>query len=581
MRRTAALAGLLLALGAFVLGPAKAARACVPGSPPALPARADSLCQVPQILHGETLGDRFGDPVVRAGDVNGDGFDDLLIGAWNYSVIAPEGGRVYVYLGGPAGVDSTPDWTKSYANPGAKFGMSLAGVGDLDGDGYDEVLVGAGRDGVSERGSAYLYRGGPSGPDSTASWSKIGASTYAWFGTAVAGAGDLNDDGFLDIAIGAPNAPGALPHPGAVFVYYGTGAGLAPTPTVLYGDVDGGWFGYSVAGAGDVNGDGVDDLVVGAPYATNPLHWEGRAQLFLGSPSGISTTPAWSYNSGNMGAGLGYSVGGAGDVNADGFDDVLVGAHHFDTTGVAPHEGQGRAFLFFGSPSGLAPVAPWWITGHSVQSHLGRSVGFAGDVNHDGIDDMYVASLRAGITQFSEGRLMVFYGHAGTGPSTLEDWGYSPGVYTMALGQSMAGNMDLNGDGAVDVAGGTSGPSEGPTAIPGYVYVLYGVPGALDAPPLATDGGLALAPPSPNPLAAGASATARFTLPRSGRVRLALFDAQGREAAALFAGMLEAGPHRMAFRAHDHAGSALPPGLYFLGLDVEGVRRSSRLAIVR
>jgi hypothetical protein len=151
----------------------------------------------------------------------------------------------------------------------------------------------------------------------------------------------------------------------------------------------------------------------------------------------------------------------------------------------------------------------------------------------------------------------------------------------MALGQSMAADMDLNGDGAVDVAGGSSGPSEGPTAILGYVYVLYGIPGSLDAPPLAPADGLSLAPPSPNPLAAGASATARFTLPRSARVRLALFDAQGREAASLLDRTLEAGPHRVAFRGHDHAGAPLPPGLYFLGLDVEGSRRASRLAIVR
>ncbi|MCC6348713.1 MAG: FG-GAP repeat protein [Candidatus Eisenbacteria bacterium] len=581
MRRTAALAALLTALAGPASEPAHAARDEAPVARPARPASPDSLGQVPVILHGETLGDRFGDPVVRAGDVNGDGFDDLLIGAWNYSVVGAEAGRVYVYLGGPAGVDSTPDWVKTYPTPGAKFGMSLACVGDLDADGFDDILVGAGRDMASQQGSAHLFRGGPSGPDTTAAWSAIGASTYSWFGTAVAGAGDLNDDGHPDIAIGAPNAPGVLPHPGAVFVYYGTGTGLAPTPTVLQGDLDAGWFGYSVAGAGDVNGDGVDDLIVGAPYTTDPLHWEGRAQLFLGSPSGVSTTPAWSVNSGNLGAGFGYSVGGAGDVNADGFGDVLVGAHHFDTTGVAPQEGQGRAFLFFGSPTGLSPTAPWWITGHSVQAHLGRTVGFAGDVNHDGIDDLYLSSLREAITQFSEGRLEIFYGRAGVGPSTIESWGYSPGERTMALGQSMAANMDLNGDGAVDVAGGSSGPSEGPTATYGYVYLLYGIPGALDAPPPAPADGLALSPPSPNPLVSGGSATARFTLPRAARVRLAMFDAHGREVAAVLDRALEAGTHRVTFRGLDRAGAPLAPGLYFLGLDVEGSRRASRLAIVR
>lgn len=556
------------------------ALACPPAAALRPPVRAgaprvDSLGHTPFVLRGQLLSDRFGDALGHA-DVNGDGHDDLLVGAWAYDGYGGESGRAYCYLGSPAGIDSVPAWTGYSTNPTAYYGWSVAGIGDLDGDGYDEIMVGASRDSSANQvGRALVYRGGPSGPSLAPMWIGHGTALASRYGVSVTGLGDVNGDGHPDVAVGAYNHPSAAGRPGSVFVYYGDGTTLGTTPTRIDGDVHLSWFGYATGRAGDVNADGFDDLVVGATYASHPDTFEGRAYLYLGGPAGIATTPAWVIDGDNPGAGLGYAVGGAGDVNADGYDDVLIGAHHYDTTLVETFEGQGRAFLYYGGPGGLSPTPSWWVTGRNRQAHRGRAVGRAGDVDGDGVDDLLVSDLRYTGTAFSEGRLEVFYGRPGFGPSTLADWAYSPGVTALALGQTMIGDMDLNGDGLVDVAAGTSGPSEDIAQVFGWVYVLYGVPGTLAAPPPWRPAGLDLAPPWPHPVRAGASARVRWALPEPGRSRLALHDAQGRTVAVLADGPASAGVHETRVDA------ALAPGLYFLSLHSGAARATRRLVVIR
>jgi hypothetical protein len=534
------------------------ARTPRPGARDARGARAgrvDSLGPVPLVLRGPAIGDLFGVSIAKAGDVNGDGYDDLIVGSLSYDGAATDAGRAYLFAGSPAGLDTVPVWVQGPSNANAQFGVSVAGVGDLDGDGYDEVLVGAGRDTVQQEGRASLFRGGPAGPEAQPSWVRRGAVAQAWFGTSVAGAGDVNGDGEPDVVIGAPNHPTAGGRTGAAFVYYGTGAGLGTVPTLIPGAIAGSWFGYSVAGAGDVNGDGFGDLVVGAVYASNPDSAEGLAYLYLGSPSGIATTPAWVAESDSPGAGFGGSVSGAGDVNADGYADVIVGAHHFDSTLVTTH-GQGRAFLYFGSPAGLGATAPWWVAGQSLQAHLGQTVGFAGDVNGDGVDDLYVGSHSYTGTYSGEGRLELFYGHAGTGPRTVSDWSYAPGQYLRLLGHAVAGDMDLNGDTAVDVATGTAGPDNNY----GQVYVFFGVPGPLAVPPAGPTTGVALGRPAPHPFRDRVRLP--FTLPAPGRVRLAVFDVGGRSIATLLDADRPAGPASVTWDGRDDRGVRCAAGVY-------------------
>jgi hypothetical protein len=165
-------------------------------------------------------------------------------------------------------------------------------------------------------------------------------------------------------------------------VYFGSATGLSRTPNwTAESDQDVAQFGYAVATAGDVNGDGYDDVIVGAFYYVDGEDREGAAFVYYGSATGLSTSPNWTAEGNQAVALFGHSVGTAGDVNGDGYDDVIVGAWGF-----AP---GGQAYAFYGSATGLS--APNW-TGDGEQggAEFGWSVGTAGDVNGDGYDDVIV-----------------------------------------------------------------------------------------------------------------------------------------------------------------------------------------------
>jgi hypothetical protein len=170
-------------------------------------------------------------------------------------------------------------------------------------------------------------------------------------------------------------------------------------------------FGSSVAAAGDVNGDGYTDVIVGASSYTNGQTGEGRAFVYHGSASGPSTVPDWTAESDQAGANFGISVGTAGDVNGDGFGDVIVGAPNWWQS---PSTG-GAAFAYFGSATGL-PAAPDWMglgEGTYVAAQYGISVGTAGDANGDGFDELLVGAQRETRGQFMEGTA---YGYNGPEP---------------------------------------------------------------------------------------------------------------------------------------------------------------------
>jgi hypothetical protein len=266
-------------------------------------------------------GGQFGYSVASAGDVNGDGFADVVVGADG----AMSGtGRVHVYLGSAAGLSSTP--AQSLTGPdgaSGRFGWSVASAGDINGDGYADVVVGAPY-AMSETGRVHVYLGSAAGLSSTPAQSLTGPDgASGFFGWSVASAGDVNGDGFADVVVGAH---GAMSYTGRVHVYLGSASGLNSTPaqSLTGPDGGGGRFGYSVASAGDVNGDGFADVVVGA---WNAMSYTGRVHVYLGSASGLSSTPAQSLTGPDGGGGrFGWSVASAGDVNGDGFADVVVGA---------------------------------------------------------------------------------------------------------------------------------------------------------------------------------------------------------------------------------------------------------------
>jgi hypothetical protein len=221
----------------------------------------------------------------------------------------------------------------------------------------------------------------------------------------VAGAGDVNGDMFADVIVGAKLFSNGETGEGAAFVYLGSMTGPALTADfTLESNRASAGFGHAVSSAGDVDNDGFSDVLVGAPAYNGGLAEEGQASLYLGSMTGLVTTAEWSVESNQATAELGFSVAGAGDVNADGFDDVVIGAQGLGT------EAGGGALVFLGSASPFAMTADRTIEGSQARGAFGYAVASAGDVNDDGSSDVIVGAPLTDAGQLNEGRAFVFLG---------------------------------------------------------------------------------------------------------------------------------------------------------------------------
>ena len=382
-----------------------------------------------------------GRSVSSAGDINGDGVDDIIIGAPlttnNFK------GLSYIVFGqttfGHPSSSSTFSLStlSSHNNAGGfvipgvsvgninnELGKSVSDAGDVNADGFDDIIIGA--PGVDKSyvifGKSELFDPvfsvEPSTTENNTNTNKfdtfIGDISNSQSGTSISGAGDINGDGIDDFLISAPDAdPGSTHDGGQVYVVFGTSS----TPTqrllslsflngnngfVIRGESDQDQLGISVSDAGDVNGDGIDDIIIGTDA-------RGKAYVVFGSSHGFSSSLDVSSLDGNDGfriennnnsSSLGFSVSSAGDFNGDGIDDIIVGAPS-DGDG-----GRGESYVIFGSRRGFSSSLDvssssfnghigFTITGANAQDRLGQSVSGAGDINNDAFDDIIVGANRA------------------------------------------------------------------------------------------------------------------------------------------------------------------------------------------
>jgi len=390
----------------------------------------------------------FGASVATAGDVNGDGYSDIVAGAYQYDNGEADEGRAFVYHGGSGGLSLGLTWYQQSTEDDVLFGYSASTAGDVNGDGYADVVIGAPRygSGESREGRAFLFLGSAAGVEDVAAWFAEGNQPDAALGSSVATAGDVNGDGYSDVVVGAPGIDSLE---GRAFVHHGSPAGLAGMPAwSAKGEQDSVSFGTSVASAGDVNGDGFSDVIVGAPAVSDS---PGRAYVYLGTASGLGFFPAWMVEGDQPGAAFGTSVASAGDVNGDGFSDVIVGAPEHDGGEV----NEGRALLYLGSASGLATTPAWSAEGDQADARFGRCVASAGDVNGDGYTDVIVGAWGYPNTLLVYGRAFVYHGSAAGLASTPAWVGEEP--FGARYGWSVAGAGDVNGDGYSDVIVAASG----------------------------------------------------------------------------------------------------------------------------
>jgi len=423
----------------------------------------------------------FANSVACAGDVNGDGYSDIIIGCQYYTNGQSGEGAIFVYQGSATGISTTFTTSVESNQASALLGASVASAGDVNGDGFSDVIAGAYNydSGESDEGTAFVYHGGPEGASLNSSWfseSNQGGSSYAYF---VASAGDVNADGYSDVIIGAYQYDNVELNEGRAFVYHGSATGLPITANwTAEPDQANANFGVCVATAGDVNGDGYSDVIVGAYNYSNGEAGEGGAFVYHGSASGLSAAPNWTKEINQVNARFGYYVSSAGDVNADGYSDVIIGAYAYDNG----ETDEGGAFVYHGSATGLSAAANWTADNNQASSSLGIAVSSAGDVNGDGFCDVVVGAYFFDNPDANEGKAYLYYGSA-TGLSLTPNWTYESNVTGALFGYPVAAAGDVNGDGYGDLIIGAYQYANG-QATEGAVYVFHG---SATGPSLAPD----------------------------------------------------------------------------------------------
>lgn len=409
-------------------------------------------------------------------DLNGDGYSDLVVGAYKQSAGAEEEGNVFIYLGGEGGVADTPSFSLDNPenNPWGRMGWKLSS-GDLNADGFMDLVVTASWQNEGA-GVAFLYMGSEEGPPGSPdqSFTNPEGQRSAGMGDTVTILHDVDLDGFSDLVIGAPFHDGADPRVGAIFVYDGGPSGVDPTPETVILGTSTAALGSVLSAAGDVNADGYADLLSSASNEYNTR----EVFLYLGSPAGVqASSPIMipsPYEDPDVGN-FSNSLSAAGDVNGDGYGDFLVG-DYIKNAGYSCH--CGAAWLYLGGDELSGEPAleiPNPYTAPGIEGFFGTSLTGIGDADQDGLADIIVGAS-------GSSDAFVFRGSS----VDLIDLSASMVFHVEGgkFGHEVAFPGDLDGDGYADVAVGAPEYRQ-ERAEEGAVFVYYGgAAGFRDTPSL-------------------------------------------------------------------------------------------------
>jgi len=468
-------------------------------------------------MDGLAAFDHSGVSVAAAGDVNGDGIEDIVVGASGANL----SGSTYVVFGRVLGfpallnindLNGATGFRIIGQSPGDRSGIAVSSAGDVNGDGIDDILVGANAADPNENsaGSSYIVFGRKSGFPAVLNLSSLNGVTGFRMdgegegdqsGSSVSAAGDLNGDGIGDLLIGAGKFGAG--NVGRSYVVFGRRSGFAaainlsslngPTGFHLDGAAVDDFSGAAVAAAGDVNGDGIDDILIGSPGTDNAADGSGSSYVVFGRTIGFPA--AFDLNSVNGTNGFrlngetafdasGSDVSAAGDVNGDGLGDFLIGALSADSNG----QDSGSTYVVFGRSSSFPAVlnlrdldgtAGFRLVG-APGSLSGISVAAARDLNNDGIGDLVIGASFAYFNGPRSGSSYVVFGRDTSFPATINldslthDVGFRLDGGSLDLSGSSVGSAgDLNGDGIADLLIGAYGAND----FSGRTYVVFG--GAL------------------------------------------------------------------------------------------------------
>ena len=471
-------------------------------------------------IDGLNTFDELGFSVSGAGDMNGDGINDILIGAPR---VGTNVGASYVIFGGSGlGVNGTFDlddlngsngFVINGIDSGDRAGLSVSEAGDVNGDGFDDIIIGApnadpnGNNGAGE--SYVVFGGGNVGSGGAINLAGlngsnglvingVGVNANDNSGWDVSSAGDVNNDGIDDLIVGAPNVDGNGGNAGASYIVFG-GSGLGGNGRLNLSALNGsnGFVingirndgvlsagsesGRAVSSAGDLNGDGIDDLLIGAPRvgandggAAYVVY--GRSGLGVGGSldlDDLNGNNGFAINS--LGGRLGTAVTNLGDINSDGIDDIAVSAPNASFSGGTR---AGQVYVIFGDNQGfggslnlaaLNGSNGFTINGVDPSDAAGTTISGAGDINGDGVNDLVLSSVRG-----DDGASYVVFGGSTLGSTVeLEDLNGENGFAildgaTFSNERSVSGLGDVNGDGVDDVIVGNGLRGSGSS------YVVFG-----------------------------------------------------------------------------------------------------------
>jgi len=448
------------------------------GSAPACSLTGDfDLALSPASFHGQAAGDAAGTAVTGTGDVDGDGRDDLAVGAPGDDQAASDAGSVHLFLAPFAGAVSLAEADLTWTGPAeeAAAGTRLAAPGDLDGDGQAELIVAApGADTVyvvSWSGAATPLALG------SAASHVLEGTTGSSAGEALGGAGDRDGDGVADLLVGAPYLEDQGKPLGGLHLVAGPLAAVVDLAgdgvRTLVGESSYDLAGVAVAWVGDLDGDGLDEVLVGAPRDDHDDTDSGSAYLLLGDSGPVDLADADASIRGHGATEyLGEAVAGAGDVDGDGHADFLVGAPGADVNA----SNDGAAYLFTSLPSGSvsASSADAVLHGEDASDRAGGALAGAGDVDGFGHDDLLIGADRQGSAAAYGGAAYVVSGPVS---GTFDLGGAEArlrgaGSYDYA-GAAVAGAGDTDWDGRGDVVVGAIGEDSGGSGA-GMAYLVLG-----------------------------------------------------------------------------------------------------------
>jgi VCBS repeat-containing protein len=440
-----------------------------------------------------------GTSLSNAGDVNGDGFDDIIVGTNNaaYVIYGNASGNMVNLSSGAIAADKG---FKVIGGAGSGLGTDVSGAGDINGDGLADVLVGA-----PGSKTTYVVYGSPNGNTVDLVTGNIASNVgfkitggTSNFGYSVSNSGDLNGDGLADMIVGEYGNNGGMV--GAAWAIYGSKtrtnidmANISGEGFLVNGQTTYATLGFAVSGAGDVNGDGLADLIVGSPaHFDNGTLRNGAAYVIYGkssfttgvnlnwpTPGAIAPSNGFKI-SGELYSKAGTDVSSAGDVNGDGLADLIVGSRFGGTSGSGKGSNEGAAYIVFGNSTGtgvnlasLAASNGFKITG-SAASALGEHVASAGDVNGDGLGDLLVSGLNSSFAY-------VVYGASSGVALNLSNGTIagSRGFKLTNMGGHVSTAGDVNGDGLADLlVGYPSGGNGYNVVLGGTQWVTSAVDGA-------------------------------------------------------------------------------------------------------